>query len=506
MSHKATGKEGSINCTPNECDADPQGHLEDGNLNVKIESIRLSFAASHVVEEKIIEAVTIMSESKSAQLSDIQEIDDKMDSEDQFCLQWNDHKSTLVTVFESLLESGTLVDCSLAAEGQFLKAHKVVLSACSPYFELLFSEHKEKHPILILKDVKFQELKALMDYMYRGEVNIPQDRLRALLETAESLQIKGLGGCKTGLESPRSRRNSDSVDVPSSSALSRIARAGADASQNAQDGSLMNARKGNDSPIPRKRSRHHLHTSAEEETSSRAQTSDSFEKRSDISSRTCPPAPPHPTPKVDVTVVPSTPAPVSSALSSGGSTTISAIRREWAAREVEGSSSPMQGNVLSRTDLSSGSQSDMKPEPTVEILLTPKTEYVEDVGDEDTRENSIVLDDADYMAEPRSGPSHAEDGSSNQGPGKLVGIPIDLWQRIGETAEEEDKLGCDLAKKARSSELMFAEMECYSFAPWLSVAEWAADDVVPPHAVGTFRDPPEALQPKEDNLCYMNKN
>ncbi|KAK7790467.1 hypothetical protein R5R35_000714 [Gryllus longicercus] len=368
-----------------------------------------------------------------------------MDSEDQFCLQWNDHKSTLVTVFESLLESGTLVDCSLAAEGQFLKAHKVVLSACSPYFELLFSEHKEKHPILILKDVKFQELKALMDYMYRGEVNIPQDRLRALLETAESLQIKGLGGCKTGLESPRSRRNSDSVDAPSSSALSRIARAGADASQNAQDGSLMNARKGNDSPIPRKRSRHHLHTSAEEETSSRAQTSDGFEKRSDISSRTCPPPPPHPTPKVDVTVVPSTPAPVSSALSSGGSTTISAIRREWAAREVEGSSSPMQGNVLSRTDLSSGSQSDMKPEPTVEILLTPKTEYVEDVGDDDTRENSIVLDDADYMAEPRSGPSHAEDGSSNQGP---------------------------------------------AFAPWLSVAEWAADDVVPPHAVGTFRDPP----------------
>lgn len=31
-----------------------------------------------------------------------------------------------------------------------------------------------------------------MDYMYRGEVNISQDQLAALLKAAESLQIKGL--------------------------------------------------------------------------------------------------------------------------------------------------------------------------------------------------------------------------------------------------------------------------------------------------------------------------
>lgn len=51
----------------------------------------------------------------------------------QFCLRWNNHQRTLISVFDSLLESGTLVDCTLAAEGRYLKAHKVVLSACSPY-------------------------------------------------------------------------------------------------------------------------------------------------------------------------------------------------------------------------------------------------------------------------------------------------------------------------------------------------------------------------------------
>nr|CAH7720349.1 unnamed protein product [Callosobruchus chinensis] len=59
-----------------------------------------------------------------------------MEDDQQFCLRWNNHQSTLVAVFDTLLESGTLVDCTLAAEGKFLNAHKVVLSACSPYFEV----------------------------------------------------------------------------------------------------------------------------------------------------------------------------------------------------------------------------------------------------------------------------------------------------------------------------------------------------------------------------------
>jgi len=85
-----------------------------------------------------------------------------------------------------------MVDCTLAAEGQCLQAHKVVLSACSPYLETLLSQHYDKHPILLLKDVKFYELQAMMDYMYRGEVNVAQDKLGMFLKAAESLQIKGL--------------------------------------------------------------------------------------------------------------------------------------------------------------------------------------------------------------------------------------------------------------------------------------------------------------------------
>lgn len=57
---------------------------------------------------------------------------------------------------------------------------------------MLLSQHYDMHPIIILKDVKYEELKAMLDYMYRGEVNISQEQLSAFLKTAESLKIKGL--------------------------------------------------------------------------------------------------------------------------------------------------------------------------------------------------------------------------------------------------------------------------------------------------------------------------
>ena len=51
-----------------------------------------------------------------------------------------------------------------------------------------------QHPVIILQDVHFPELEALLCFVYKGEVNIEQDDLPALLKAAESLQIRGLSG------------------------------------------------------------------------------------------------------------------------------------------------------------------------------------------------------------------------------------------------------------------------------------------------------------------------
>ena len=54
----------------------------------------------------------------------------------EFCLKWNNHTTTILSVMDTLLEEESLVDVTLSADGQFVRAHRVILSACSPYFRV----------------------------------------------------------------------------------------------------------------------------------------------------------------------------------------------------------------------------------------------------------------------------------------------------------------------------------------------------------------------------------
>jgi len=110
----------------------------------------------------------------------------------QYCLRWNNHQHNLLSVFEDLLHHEAFVDVTLACDGLQLKAHKMVLSACSPYFQTLLYGSPDRHPIVFLRDVRYHEMKALLEFMYRGEVSVDQDNLSSLLKVAEGLKIKGL--------------------------------------------------------------------------------------------------------------------------------------------------------------------------------------------------------------------------------------------------------------------------------------------------------------------------
>ncbi|PNF30959.1 hypothetical protein B7P43_G02081 [Cryptotermes secundus] len=110
----------------------------------------------------------------------------------QYCLRWKYHHNNLQVMFSQLLERESFCDVTLACEGKTLRAHKVVLSACSTYFDAIFSQYEENNPIVILKDVKFADIKALVEFMYKGEINIDHSHLASLLKTAEDLRIKGL--------------------------------------------------------------------------------------------------------------------------------------------------------------------------------------------------------------------------------------------------------------------------------------------------------------------------
>ncbi|XP_016962700.1 protein bric-a-brac 1 isoform X2 [Drosophila biarmipes] len=111
----------------------------------------------------------------------------------QYCLRWKYHHSNLQTMFSQLLDRGCFCDVTLACEGQLIRAHRVVLCACSTFFDAVLSNYaSERDPIIIMKDVTFAEVKCLIEFMYKGEINVEHASLPSLLKTADDLKIKGL--------------------------------------------------------------------------------------------------------------------------------------------------------------------------------------------------------------------------------------------------------------------------------------------------------------------------
>lgn len=116
---------------------------------------------------------------------------DKM-GDGMLSLSWNNHKATFCHILSTLREKERYTDVTLACEGKFYPVHKLVLSTCSEYFEKMFEHTPCKHPVIVLKDVKPDELEALLSYMYAGVVSVAQNDLARLIKAAELLQIKGL--------------------------------------------------------------------------------------------------------------------------------------------------------------------------------------------------------------------------------------------------------------------------------------------------------------------------
>merc|ERR1712013_194753 len=110
---------------------------------------------------------------------------------DKFCLKWNDFESNISDAFKDLREQKDFFDVTLACDDQSqIEAHKVILSACSPFFRNILRRNPHQHPLLYIKGVKFKELVAILDFMYMGEVNVVQDELNTFLVVAEELKVR----------------------------------------------------------------------------------------------------------------------------------------------------------------------------------------------------------------------------------------------------------------------------------------------------------------------------
>ena len=115
-----------------------------------------------------------------------------MNSSEKFCLRWNDFESNISVAFREIREEKDFFDCTISCGARQIQAHKLILSACSPFFRSILKQNPHQHPLLYLKGVEFNDLQAVLNFMYHGEVNVAQEELNSFLSVAEDLKVKGL--------------------------------------------------------------------------------------------------------------------------------------------------------------------------------------------------------------------------------------------------------------------------------------------------------------------------
>ena len=112
---------------------------------------------------------------------------------EKLCLQWNDFQQNIKSAFGNLREDRDFKDVTLVCEdGQQVEAHKVILASSSPTFQKLLGRNKHPHPLM--RGMKFEDILAILDFLYFGEANVFQEKLDSFLSIAEELQLKGLLG------------------------------------------------------------------------------------------------------------------------------------------------------------------------------------------------------------------------------------------------------------------------------------------------------------------------
>jgi len=143
-------------------------------------------------------------------------------SSEKFCLRWNDFESNISSAFRELRDDKDFFDVTLACDDDQIQAHKVILSACSPFFRNVLRRNPHQHPLLYLKNVKYTDLQAVLNFMYHGEVNVAQEELNSFLAVAEDLRVKGLTQNQPGSQNTKASSSyQSSKDKPVSKAFQR---------------------------------------------------------------------------------------------------------------------------------------------------------------------------------------------------------------------------------------------------------------------------------------------
>jgi len=116
-----------------------------------------------------------------------------METPEQYNLSWKNFRECTTSTFRDLLSVQDFSDVTLVCDDdKQVFAHKVILSACSPFFRRILLNNPHQHPLIYLTGVSKHFLTSMVAFMYLGQTNVAQEDLTGFMAAASKFQIKGL--------------------------------------------------------------------------------------------------------------------------------------------------------------------------------------------------------------------------------------------------------------------------------------------------------------------------
>ena len=132
---------------------------------------------------------------------------------EKYTLNWHTFSEHLQLMFKDLYqEEGRYSDVTLVSDDQTqFKAHKIVLSACSPVFKKIIDSNPSQHPLIYLRGIQSYEIESILQFMYLGEGKFYQERMGEFIKVAKDLEVKEIS---KGVEMPGDNEDIIEDDIP----------------------------------------------------------------------------------------------------------------------------------------------------------------------------------------------------------------------------------------------------------------------------------------------------
>merc|ERR1711994_816394 len=122
-----------------------------------------------------------------------------MQHQEKYTLHWHSYSDHLREALNEMMISSEFADVTLVTDDkQQIRAHRKILSACSPVFKnILQIDSKNANPVIYLRGIKHSEMESIMQFIYLGEAKFDEERMSEFLTVSTNLEIKELS---TGIE------------------------------------------------------------------------------------------------------------------------------------------------------------------------------------------------------------------------------------------------------------------------------------------------------------------